>query len=144
MGGKKREREKEKNTITVYMGKVKRTYTSVCVSLCACVCSVTQLCSTLCDHMDCSPPDSSVHGILQARILEWVATSFSRASSEPRDQTCLSCSGRRILFCWATREAQNIINTAKAGQPRFKGEETIPPHWGKSCEVITRAWIEGG
>ena len=42
--------------------------------------------ATLCDPMDCSPPESSVHGILQARILEWVATPFSRGSSQPRDQ----------------------------------------------------------
>ena len=48
---------------------------------------VTQLCPTLCDPMDGSPPDSSVHGIFQARILEWVAISFSRRSSQPRDQT---------------------------------------------------------
>ena len=46
---------------------------------------VTQLCPTLCDPVDCSPPGSSVHGILQARILEWVAISFSRGSSQPRD-----------------------------------------------------------
>ena len=44
-----------------------------------------QLCLTLCDPMDCSPPVSSAHGILQARILEWVAISFSRGSSPPRD-----------------------------------------------------------
>jgi len=44
-----------------------------------------QSCPTLCDPTDCSPPGSSVHGILQARILEWVAISFSRASSRPRD-----------------------------------------------------------
>ena len=44
-----------------------------------------QLCLTLCDPMDCSPPDSSVHGILQARILKWVAISSSRVSSQPRD-----------------------------------------------------------
>ena len=47
---------------------------------------VTQSCSTLCDPVDCGPPGSSVHGILQARILEWVAISFSRGSSQPRDQ----------------------------------------------------------
>ena len=46
-----------------------------------------QSCLTLCDPLDCSPPRSSVHGILQARILEWVATPFSRGSSQPRDQT---------------------------------------------------------
>ena len=51
-----------------------------------------QLCLTLCDPMDCSPPGSSVHGILQARILEWVAISSSRGSSWPRDRTHASCS----------------------------------------------------
>ena len=49
-----------------------------------------QLCSTLCDPMDCSPPGSSVHGILQARILEWVAMPSSRGSSQPRDQSCVA------------------------------------------------------
>ena len=52
---------------------------------------VAQLCPTLCVPMDCSPPGSSGHGILQARILEWVAISFSRGSSQPRDQTWVSC-----------------------------------------------------
>ena len=46
-----------------------------------------QPCPTLCNPMDCSPPGSSVHGFLQARILEWVAIAFSRGSSQPRDQT---------------------------------------------------------
>ena len=59
---------------------------------------------TACDPMDCSLPGSSVHGILQARILEWVAIPFSRVSSWPRDRTWVSCIGRRILYCWATRE----------------------------------------
>ena len=49
--------------------------------------SVTQLCPTLCDSMDYSLPASSVRGILQARILEWVAIPFSRGSSRPRDRT---------------------------------------------------------
>ena len=55
--------------------------------------------------MDYSPPGSSVHGILHARILEWVAISFSRGSSQPRDQTHVSCIGRQILYRWASREA---------------------------------------
>ena len=59
---------------------------------------VTQLCPTLCDPMDCSPPASSVHGILQARILEWVAISFSRGSSQSRDQNSVSGIGRQIFF----------------------------------------------
>ena len=57
----------------------------------ACVCSVTQSCPTLCDPTDCSLPGSSVHRIFQARILEQVAISYSRGSSQPRDQTCISC-----------------------------------------------------
>ena len=62
-----------------------------------------QSCLTLCDSMDCSLPGSSVHGILQARILEWVAISFSRGSSRPRDQTWVSgvsWVGRWILYHW--------------------------------------------
>ena len=74
-----------------------------------CCCWVTKSCLTLCDPMDCSLPGSSVHGIFQARILEWVAISFSRGSSWPRDQTrvsCISCTGTWMLYCWAAREAQ--------------------------------------
>ena len=52
---------------------------------------VTQLCPILCDLTHYSPPGSSLHGILQARILEWVAIPFSRVSSPPRDQTQVSC-----------------------------------------------------
>ena len=59
---------------------------------------VTQSCLTLCNPMDCSPPGSSVHGILQARILEWVAMSFSRGSSWPRDQTQVSCTAGRFFI----------------------------------------------
>ena len=54
-------------------------------------CLVTQSCLTLCNPMDCRSPDSSVHGISEARILAWVAISFSRGSSRPRDQNCVSC-----------------------------------------------------
>ena len=55
---------------------------------------------TLCDPMDCSPPGSSVHGISQARTLEWVAVSFSRGSSQPRDDTRVSYGyvGGQVLY----------------------------------------------
>ena len=66
------------------------------------------LCPTLCDPMDCSLPGSSVHGILQARILKWIAISFSRVPSGPRDQTFVSCTGRWILYHWATWGALSI------------------------------------
>ena len=68
---------------------------------------IAQLCLTL-DPVDCSlsaSSGSSVHGILQARRLEWVAISFSRGSSWPRDQTQVSCIAGRFFTNWATREA---------------------------------------
>ena len=52
---------------------------------------VTESCLTLCSPADCSPPGSSIHGILQARILECVAIPVSREASQPKDQTCISC-----------------------------------------------------
>ena len=58
---------------------------------------VAQSCLTLCDSVHCNPSDSLVHGILQARILEWAAICFSRGSSLPRDQTCASCLTSRFF-----------------------------------------------
>ena len=68
---------------------------------------VAKLCLTLCDPMDGSLPGSSVHGILQARILKWVAMPFSRGSSRPRDWTWVSCIAGRFFTDWAMREALN-------------------------------------
>ena len=59
--------------------------------------------------IDCSPPGSSIHGILQARILERVDIPFSRRSSQPRDRTWASHMAGRFLTIWATREAQKDI-----------------------------------
>ena len=87
------------------------------------VCACARSCLTHCDPVDClscSPPDSSVHGILQTRILEWVAISYSRGSFPPRDRThvcCLSCTGRQVLSKCATQEAPSqyiIHNKLKA------------------------------
>ena len=68
---------------------------------------VTQSCLSLCNPMDYSLPGSSLHGILQARVLEWVAISSSRGSSQPRDQTRVSLIPGRCFNLWATREAPN-------------------------------------
>ena len=70
----------------------------VCVCVCVWVCVHAQLCPILCDSMDCSPLGSSVHGMFQARILEWVAICYSRGSSPSRDRTCIwfSC----ISYIW--------------------------------------------
>ena len=74
----------------------------VCMCVCVCVCAQSlQLRPTLCDPKDCSPLGSSVHGILQTGISDWVAISFSRGSSQSRDETQVSC-----VSCTATWEAQ--------------------------------------
>ena len=69
------------------------------------LCSVAQSCLTFCDSIHCNPQVSSVHGILQARILEWVTIPFSRGSSGPSDQTLISCIAGGFFTIWATREA---------------------------------------
>ena len=95
---------------------------------------VAQLCLTLCDPMDCSLPGSSIHGIFQGRVLEWVTVSFSRGSSWPRDRTrvSVSCIAGGFLPIWATRE--------------------VPPYpWGKPktgrmcalwCSQVTSGFVE--
>ena len=66
--------------------------------MCVCVCSVVQFCPSLCDPVDCSLTGSSVHGSYQAGLLEWVAMPSSTGSSWPRDQTCVSCTDRHVLY----------------------------------------------
>ena len=88
----------------------------------------TQSCPTLCDPVDCSPSGSSVHGILQARILEWVAISFSRGSSRPRDQTQVS------------HIADRCFNLRMAIIKKF----TYNKSWGGCGEKETPYTAEGG
>ena len=71
------------------------------------MCMCARSCPTLCNPMDCRIPGSSLHGILQAKILEWVAFSFSRRSSQPRDRTWVSCMTGRFSTVWASRGAWN-------------------------------------
>ena len=74
------------------------------------VSEVAQLCPTLCDPKDCSLSGSSIHGIFQAIVLEWVAISFSSESSQPRDWTWVSLIVHRCFTMWATREVLNTYN----------------------------------
>ena len=67
---------------------------------------IAQLCLTLCDPTDCSLPGSSVHAVLQARTLEWVAIPFSRESSQPGDWTQISCIAGSFFTIWAIRETK--------------------------------------
>ena len=80
------------------------------------MCSFAQSCTTPCNPLDCSPPGSSIHGILQARLLEWVAMPSSRGSSQARDRTRVSCIAGGFFTRWAIRDA-----------PR----KTLPP-WNQS------------
>ena len=86
--------------------------------LCAGLCLIAQSCPTLCDPMDWSPPGSSIHGILQARILEWAAYPFSRGSSQPRNRTGVSCIAGGFFTSWATREA--LISYTLIQNKKFK------------------------
>ena len=90
----------------------------MCIRSCYLGTSALNMCAqsylTLCNPMECSPPGSFVHGIFQARILEWVAISFSRGSSRPRDQTSTSCIARQLLYHWAICEAPRNLRGAKA------------------------------
>ena len=81
---------------------------------------VARSCPTLCDPVDCSLPGFSVHGILQARILEWVTISSSRGSSRPRDRTQVSHIGGRRFNLWATREAKLTL---------YQGLSHTSPTW---------------
>ena len=74
-------------------------------------------CPTLRDPMDCSLPGSSAHGIFQARVLEWLAISFSRGSSQPMDQTQVSHIVGRCFTVWATRE---VLKSTHYSVPIFK------------------------
>ena len=95
----------------------------MCTQIIWCVCIVSQLCLTLCGPIDYSPPGSSVHGIFQARILEGVVILCSEGSSQPRDQTLISCVSsisRQVLYHWCHLGSLN------------SGSDTIQNHrWGR-------------
>ena len=88
---------------------------------------VTQSCPTLCDPMDCSLKCSSVYGIFQARLLEWVAISFSRGFSQARDQTWVSSIAGRFFSVWTTGKSQESGNRLPFPPPRDIPEPGIKP-----------------
>ena len=96
-----------------------------------CCCLVTKSCLTLCDPRNCSPSNSSVHGIFQARILEWVAISSSRKSFWPRDQTqfsCVSCIDRWVPYHWAMRETHLKIQFSSVQFSCLVVSDSLQPH----------------
>ena len=102
----------------------------VCVCVCVCVharpCSVAQSCLTLCNPMDCSSPGSSVHEILQARILEWVGISSSRGSFWPRDQTHVSYVSALQEDSLPAESLRKLFDSVPFSKDHF-GETTILP-----------------
>ena len=93
-----------------------------------------QSCPTLCNPMDCGPLGSSVHEILQARILEWVTTPSSKGSSWPRDQTWvsdISCIGRRVFFFFF------FYHVCHPGNPRYAHMCVLIP---QSCPTLVTPW----
>ena len=100
------------------------------------LCMHAQSCPTLCNPNDCSPPGSSVHGIFQARILEWVAIFYSRGSSWPRDQTRvsgISCIGRRVPYhcvtCVAHKLTDDDPNGLSSSPLRLFPTQTLCGSW---------------
>ena len=100
-------------------------------------CLVTKLRPTLCNPMDCSLRGSSVHGILQARILKWVAISSSRGPSQPRDPTWVSWIAGGFFTNWATREAQYSTRSFQ-----FLRNFLPTRHWAFSLSKKSYKWIQ--
>ena len=106
-------------------------FSQQCISGKSCVCVLLiQLCLTVCEPMDCSPPGSSVHVILQARILEWTAIPLTKGSSQPTDGTQVSCiSGRFFTVCftiWATQELLPVVPLqCKIRSCHFSAQNTL-------------------
>ena len=96
-------------------------------------------CLTLWDPMDCSPSGSSVHGISQGKILEWVAISFSRGSFQPRDWTHISWINRQIIGHWATREAPCCISNRKKF-PQFSSRAMQHNGWEQLIFALIPSW----
>ena len=107
---------------------------------------VTPLCPTLCDPMDCSLPGSSVHGIFQASVLEWVAISFSRGSSWPGNRTQVSRIVGRRFTIWATREAlkvwSRVITRSDFHFTKIMLALLCRCHWGRLSEGMWRDQLD--
>ena len=140
-------------TGTTFSFEISRTFTDMDRYLCYILpflhdkVLVAQSCLTIWDPKDCSLPGSSAHGILQARMLKWITISFTRGSSQPRDQTPVShiARGGGLFISWATREAQSgeqlqtqiiisTINVMLSNNP-----QTIPTYHSRSMEKLSSA-----
>ena len=101
---------------------------------CLCACSVSQLCLTLCDSKNCSPPCSSVHWNFPAETLESVAISSPRGSSQPRNQTCISCIAGRFFTAEPQGKPNSVSQQTAVIYLRIDGDLDY-----KSM-IMTKAW----
>ena len=117
-----RKREFQKNIYFCFTDDVKACH-SFCVS--ESKSEVPQSCPTLCYPMDCSPPGSSVHGIFQARVLEYGAISFSRGSSQPRDQRGSPALQADALPCGSQQTVENSSSEGNTRPPGLPPEKSV-------------------
>ena len=108
-------------------------HTTLLCLTCYCCAKSLQSCMTLCDAMDHSPLGSSVHGILQASILEWVAMTSSRGSSPPRDRTHSSCMDRWIPYHWALGKPIALSASTPKGSDPHRGHHWPLWRWAGPC-----------
>ena len=101
-GNKERRGQGTDGVSSKQIARWRHKFSHISLNYCCC-CSVAKSCSALCSPMGYRMPGPSVHGVFQARTLEWIAISFSRGSSWTKDWTHVSCVGRQILHHWATR-----------------------------------------
>ena len=106
---------------------------------------VSQSCLTVCHPMDFSLPGSSIHGVFQARILEWFAISFSRGFSQSRDWTRISYTAGRLFTVWATREARSESESCSdlSGSLRLHGLYSPWDSPGQNTEVGSFSFLQG-
>ena len=126
------------------LGRKHRWHHCLCCCAAMCCAEPLQSCPALCDLTDCSPPGSSLHGILQANILEWVTIPSSRGSSWPSGWigiSCVSCIDRRILYCCATWEAQLTRRQIKFCDKRCDGSKYML--CGRIWKRNTKWWFHG-
>ena len=107
-----RKQENSRKTSTSVSMTTLKPLTVWIITNCESESEVAQSCPTLCDPMDYSLPGFSIHGIFQARVLEWVAISFSRGSSQPRDRTQVFHNASRCFTLWATRGVDKALTSA--------------------------------
>ena len=109
--------------------------------------AVVQSCPTLCDPMDCRPPDSSANGILQARIMEWVAIPFSKGSSWPKDWTLDLCITGRLFTVVTPQETEPDLPASVQESPAEvwvnRGLPQGQGHWIHQYWELRKSWCAG-